>query len=96
MDTYYYCEVFKLPSPETDLYLTQFEVLVNQTNKDIVHHYDVMLCDDDYDFPHKVAQNCYLDMPEYVMQKCRSGKLFIAWSIGGQYVSHTNHAILNS
>ena len=86
VDTYYYCEVFKLPSPETDLHLIQFEVLVNQTNKDIVHHYDVYQCNDDYDYPLKVAQNCYVDMPEYVSKSC-SGKQFIAWSIGGQYVS---------
>ena len=85
-DTYYYCEVFKLPTSETDLYLVQFEVLVNQTNKDIVHHYDVMLCEDDYEYPNKIAQDCYTGMPEYVWKKCRQ-RLFIAWSIGGQYVN---------
>ena len=72
---------------QQNLHLIQFEVIVNKSNRDIVHHYDVMECADDYENTEKVAQNCNSNFSDYVTQKCRAnGKLFIAWSIGGQYV----------
>ena len=72
---------------QQNLHLVQFEVTVNKSNRDIVHHYDVMECADDYENNVKVAQNCHSNFPEYELQKCRGNrKLFIAWSIGGQYV----------
>ena len=69
------------------MHLIQFEMLVNKQNKDIVHHYDVLECDDEYNSTEKVAEECYVNMSDYVMEKCRlKGLTFIAWSIGGQYV----------
>ncbi len=61
-------------------------MLINKENEDIVHHYDVYECDDDFDYPEKYALDCMNDnQPKEVSQKC-SDRLFIAWSIGGQYV----------
>lgn len=73
-----------MPTYDKDLHLIQFEMLINKNNKDIVHHYDVHECDNEYIHTQNITQECNnVALPQHVNQNCQ-GRLFVAWAVGGQ------------
>lgn len=43
-DTYYLCQVFKIPPLKTDLHLISYDVLIEKESLNFVHHFDVYQC----------------------------------------------------
>jgi hypothetical protein len=79
-DTYYHCQLFKLPPFEAKEHLIQFEMLVNPKNKRNVHHSLVFECDDGYVpsvFPYE--HECgSVKLSNEVQTKCHV-KMMVAW-----------------
>ena len=61
-------------------------MLINKTNRDIVHHFDAYMCDESFVLNETIAQECgSIRLPEHIANACYKST-FLAWSIGGQYV----------
>lgn len=83
--TYYFCDAYALPNFEEKVHLIQFEMLVNDDNRHLVHHLLAYECDDGFNSSAFSGRECgAAGLGSNAARNCQN-RLFVAWGIGGQY-----------
>ncbi|RNA04064.1 tetratricopeptide repeat 1, partial [Brachionus plicatilis] len=92
-DTYYLCQLFKLPALKTDLHLVSYEVLIEKESLSFVHHFDVYMCtSDDFEKVKNMSNIGFECGPgiddesasQILKGICQARTMVFAWAVGGK------------